>query len=226
MMAWQLQALSQFDVGRVTVVAGFGADKVSACLGAITPPTLDVQTIYNPDYNKADNLVSCWAARAEMSNDFVLLNGDTLFEPAVLGRLLASKPAPVTVTIDRKTAYDADDMKVQSDGARLRRIGKELPVNEVDAEAIGILYARGDGPRQFREDLERAVAAQDPDVRWYLSVVDRLAAGGAVDVVSIEGLEWVEIDAAEDLREAEAVVAGWGERIPPVVPPLKKGGPA
>jgi choline kinase len=213
MMAWQLQILSQFELGRVSVVLGFSADKVNACLEAIKPPTLDVRTIYNPDYDKADNLVSCWAAREEMSTDFILLNGDTLFEPAVFGHLLASRPAPVTVTVDRKAVYDADDMKVQTDGRKLVRIGKELPVTQVDAEAIGVLYVRGDGARLFREGLERAVSTPDPNVRWYLSVVDRLAAGGFVEVVSIEGLEWVEIDAVEDLKQAEEIVAGWEEKF-------------
>jgi choline kinase len=209
MVGWQLEALSQFKLGRVTVVVGFGAEKVEQCIGSITPPSLQVSTIFNPDYDKADNLISCWAARAEMETDFLLLNGDTLFRPTVLARLLSSKPAPVTVTIDRKPTYDADDMKVQCDGAVLRRIGKDVPLTAADAEAIGILYCRGNGARLFREGLGAAVAARDPDVRWYLSVVDRLAKQGAVEVASVEGLEWIEIDDQDDLRQAARLVASW-----------------
>jgi choline kinase len=209
MMMWQLEALSKFELGRVSIVTGFGADKVDAHLAALEPATLNVQTIFNPDYDKADNLVSCWAARAEMSTDFIILNGDTLFEPRVFERLLTSREAPITVTIDRKAAYDADDMKVRSDGARLLRISKDLPVSEADAEAIGILYCRGRGARLFCEDLEKAVAARAPGVRWYLSVVDRLAAGGVVEIVSVEGLQWTEIDDKADLDRAGGIVAGW-----------------
>lgn len=209
MMGWQLEALSQFDLGRVTVVVGFGADKVERCIASIKPASLEVATVFNADYDKADNLISCWAARAEMERDFLLLNGDTLFRPAVLARLLASKAAPVTVTIDRKAAYDADDMKVQCDGTKLRRIGKDVPLAAVDAEAIGILYCRGDGPRLFREGLEDAVVQRDPAARWYLSVVDRLARQAAVEVVSVEGLEWIEIDDKDDLVEAARLVTSW-----------------
>lgn len=215
MMAWQLEALSKFDLGRVSIVTGFGADKVLSYLDAIKPPTLDVQTIYNADYNKADNLVSCWSARQEMSTDFIILNGDTLFEPRIFERLLNSREAPVTVTIDRKAAYDADDMKVQSDGAKLLRISKDLPVTRADAEAIGILYCRGDGARLFREGLEKAVAASEPGVRWYLSVVDRLAASGLVEIVTVEGLRWAEIDDEDDLEKADGVVARWIDESPP-----------
>jgi len=209
MMSWQLEALSQFELGRVSVVVGFGAEKVEQCIASITPPSLRVSTVFNPDYDKADNVVSCWAARGEMETDFLLLNGDTLFRPSVLARLLDSKPAPVTVTIDRKATYDADDMKVQCDGTTLRRIGKDVPLTAADAEAIGILYCRGDGPRRFREGLEEIVRKHDPDVRWYLSVVDRLAQQGVVEVASVEGLEWIEIDDDKDLRQAAQVVANW-----------------
>lgn len=209
MMAWQFEALSHFDLCRVTVVVGFGADKVERSIAAMTPPSLDVSTVFNPDFDKADNLVSCWAARDAMRQDFLLLNGDTLFQPAVLARLLASRAAPVTVTIDRKAVYDADDMKVQCDGNLLQRIGKHLPLDAADAEAIGILYCRGDGARYFREGLEAAVSNPEPGVRWYLSVVDRLAARGLVEVASIQGLEWIEIDDQEDLRQAAQVVSRW-----------------
>src|SRR5262245_13071074 len=112
MLGWQLEALSQFQLGRVTVVVGFGADKVESCIALSKPASLDVVTLFNADFDKADNLISCWSARGEMTKDFLVLNGDTLFRSAVLARLLESKPAPVTVTIDRKPAYDADDMKV------------------------------------------------------------------------------------------------------------------
>jgi choline kinase len=209
MIGWQLEALSQFQLGRVTVVVGFGADKVERCIAALEPASLEVVTLFNPDFDKADNLVSCWAARGEMNSDFLLLNGDTLFRPAVLARLLESKAAPVTVTIDRKAQYDADDMKVQCDGTVLRRIGKELPLTAADAEAIGILYCRGDGARLFREGLEAAVMKREPGVRWYLSVVDRLAKHGVVEVASVEGLEWIEIDDHDDLKQAAEVVARW-----------------
>jgi choline kinase len=100
-------------------------------------------------------------------------------------------------------------MKVQCDGTMLRRIGKDVPLAAADAEAIGVLYCRGDGPQRFRQTLEQAVMKRDPAVRWYLSVVDRLAAQGIVEIASVEGLEWIEIDDQDDLRQAAQIVARW-----------------
>ena len=145
------------------------------------------------------------------SSDAVLLNGDTVFEPAVLRRALRSPDAPITVTIDRKPAYDADDMKVSVEGTRLRAIGKTLRPEETDGESIGLLLFRGRGGAVFADGVEAVLRRPDGLRRWYLSVIDALAPAGSVRVASIEGLSWGEIDYPGDLARAEDVVRGWGE---------------
>ena len=47
---------------------------------AMVKDTDRVKTVYNEAYAVSDNLVSCWTVHDEMSSDFILLNGDTLFE--------------------------------------------------------------------------------------------------------------------------------------------------
>jgi len=211
MLEWQLAALRRCAVEYAVVVTGFAAENVDALLAA-RPPRLRVETLYNPFFAVADNIASCWIARPEMTEDFVLLNGDTLFEAAVLQRLLASPPAPVTLAVDCKSAYDADDMKVSLDGSRLRRVGKQLPLEDIDGESIGMMVFRGDGPALFRSALERALRRPEALKRWYLSVIDELAQEGHVSVASIQGMQWAEIDSAEDLERARALTARWRHR--------------
>ncbi|NIQ95884.1 MAG: nucleotidyltransferase, partial [Desulfuromonadales bacterium] len=69
-------------------------------------------TIFNPFYTVADNIGSCWAAKDLIGEDTLLLNGDTLFEPAIAERVIETAEAPISVTVDRKDSYDADDMKI------------------------------------------------------------------------------------------------------------------
>ena len=63
------------------MVVGFGAEAVEAGLAERYGPRR-IRTLYNPFFALTDNLVSCWVARAEMQQEFLLLNGDTLFEAA------------------------------------------------------------------------------------------------------------------------------------------------
>lgn len=211
MLEWQLRGLAKAGVPEAVVVTGFHPELVEAELQRIAPPQMRVRTLYNPFYKLADNLASCWMARAELSGPCMVLNGDTLFEPAIAERLVSAPDAPITVTIDRKSSYDADDMKVETDGERLRAIGKTLPMSSVTGESIGFLRFNAEGAALFVDELERTMRTAEGPSKWYLSAIDRLARSGAdVRVLSIEGLQWGELDFPADLTQVRALAASWG----------------
>jgi choline kinase len=196
----QLGALARCGIEHTTVLVGFGAEYVARAVAESRFGDMEVTTLYNPFYAISDNLATCWIARVAMTDDFILLNGDTIFEDGLLRRVLEGPPAPSAVTIDRKPKYDADDMKVTLDtDGRLLAIGKKLPLHTVDGESIGMLRFQGTGVQTFRDALDLAIRQPESLSNWYLSVVNDLAQKIAVQTVSIEGLWWAEIDSPEDL---------------------------
>ena len=198
----QLRALAENGVHEIAVMVGFAADQVEEHLAENMIEGLQVYTSYNPFYAESDNLMTCWLARSEMNRDFVLLNGDSLFEPAVLARLLASPEADLTLAVNKKQSYDSDDMKVILDGQnRLRSVGKTLPVDEVDAESIGVMAWRGRGTGAFRRALESAVRERKAQRAWYLSVVNDMARNMPIETADVSDLWWGEVDSPEDLTE-------------------------
>ena len=206
LLEWQLDALAACGIEHATVVVGFAAEQVERLLAARTGPPR-TRAVYNPFFRVSDNLVSCWMAREAMAADFVLLNGDTVFDPAVVERLLAAPPRPVRLAVDHKEAYDADDMKVSLDAdGRLRRVGKRLAPEIVGAESIGVMLFRGQGPALFREAIETALRRRDALDVWYLSVIDEMADQGHVWTATITGLGWAEIDSPADIPRAESVL--------------------
>jgi choline kinase len=212
LLQWQVDTLAACGVADIAVVVGFRAALVEEHLEQLSRGGLVLRTILNPFFNVADNLGSCWLARREMSEDFLIVNGDTIFEPAVLQRLLASPAAPITVTIDRKDSYDADDMKVQVQGTRLIDIGKTLPLDTVNGESIGMLLFRGEGPRLFREAVERAMRQPEGLKWWYLKVIAQIAKSQQVETALIQGMAWGEVDYPADLLRAERLAEAWEQR--------------
>lgn len=210
MIEWQIDELLKCGVTDVSVVLGYGADTVEKLLDERYGKGF-IRTLYNPFFSVADNLGSCWIARAEMTDDFVLINGDTMFRAPLLEKLLGAEPRPITVTVDRKEQYDSDDMKVIADGERLVRIGKALPLDQVNAESIGMLLFRREGADLFRSTVEQLLRDPISLKRWYLSVIDELAQQTPVWTCCIEGLAWGEVDCPEDLVRAEEVVRGIAE---------------
>jgi choline kinase len=207
----QLDTLAACGVHDVTVMTGFGAGQVDDHLRQRREwdeaSGLRVDSLFNPLFDEADNLVTCWVARSRMCEPFLLLNGDTVCETAVLEHLLASAPAPLTLAVNQKASYDADDMKVTRSGSRLCAVGKTLPLAEVDAESIGLMVFRGQGPKLFREILTEALRKPDAVKAWYLSAVDALAKTIPVETVSITGLRWWEVDTHEDLDVVRRALA-------------------
>src|SRR3546814_4066708 len=90
-----------------------------------------------------------------MERDFIILNGDPIVSDEIVARLIAGARWPITVTVDVKPAYDEDDMKVHREGKRLMSIGKRLGADVSNAESIGMLAFRGEGPSIFRNQVEK-----------------------------------------------------------------------
>ena len=206
-LEWQLDVLAGGGIAEVIVVTGFGDDLVER----VVAQRAGVRTLFNPFYHVADNLGSVWLARHELDRDTLLLNGDTLVSQPLLARVLGSSPGAISVTVDVKETYDADDMKVLHEGDRLLRIGKT--VERYNAESIGLLAFRGEGPAMFLSEVERMMRTPDGTRAWYLRAVDRLAqAGTDVGTVSVAGEEWQEVDYPEDLARASELTARWASR--------------
>ncbi len=203
-LEWQLLVLSSQGIKEVVVMVGYKAEMVKEFLKKFSD--LSLRTLFNQDYEITDNLWTCWLATPEMEQDFLLLNGDTLFEPKVLKKLLSEAKAPATITINRKERYDEDDMKIIAEEGLLRHVGKRLDLSLVNGESIGLLAFLKEGPYLFRQVLSEIVAKNGAKKRWFLSAVDKMAQKYPVWICDITGLSWCEIDFPNDLEEGRKVV--------------------
>jgi len=208
MLEWQLSQISKCDIDEVVVVTGFASEVVDAIVDRVSG--INVRTLHNPMYAHTDNLGTCWEARFEMHEPFVLMNGDTLFEAAVLQRLLCMDRAyPITLVTDTKPHFDLDDMKIITDGDRLLKVSKQLDISLVSGESIGLMAFDEDGAAAFSRQLEEMMDKSDALKLWYLSAIDQLASEGIVGVCPVNGMSWCEVDDAADFTAAADVVTSW-----------------
>lgn len=210
-LEWQISQLAVSGIDEVVVVSGFGQEAVEEVVSQVQG--IRVRTLYNPFYQLSDNLGTCWVARHEMNGPFVLINGDTLFEAAVLQHLLKDAGRfPITMATDQKVSYDDDDMKIWSERDRLCRVGKKLDRSHVNGESIGMMVFHQTGAEIFVKKIEDLMRKGDGLKRWYLSAIDELAQSSVVGISSIHGLSWCEVDDPVDFAHAETVVKVWPVR--------------
>jgi choline kinase len=211
----QLDALEANGVREAVVVTGFHDELVNDAIARRSGGP-NVRTIYNPFYKVADNLGSLFIAKAELEGDCLVWNGDTLVSERLMSRVLGNDRAGICVTIDRKDSYDADDMKVVVDAAgQLHAIGKRLPLDQVNAESIGLLAFRSGGAELFREWIEKAIRTSEGTTIWYLRVIHQIAQAHPVWTLDIKGEEWGEVDFPEDVERARELTARWDEQRKP-----------
>jgi choline kinase len=204
----QIDTLEANGVNEAVVVTGFHDDRIEETLKLRTGGP-EVRTIYNPFYKVADNTGSLYIAREELAGDCLVWNGDTLVSNALMSRVLDNRQPGICVTIDRKSAYDDDDMKVVEEGGQLKAIGKRLALDRVNAESIGLLAFRSGGAERFREAIEKALRTPEGTTIWYLRVIHHLAQESDVWTLDIHGEEWGEVDFPPDVEAARALTARW-----------------
>ena len=199
----QIACLNDCGISDIVVVTGFAAGAVEAALRNLPSTIITPRSIFNPFFNVADNLASCWMARGAMNEDFLLLNGDTLFEPAVCEKLLGAPAAAITLAIDHKSSYDSDDMKVRLSGTKLLEVGKSLEPENINGESIGMMRFMGEGPTRFVATLDQIMRTPNSLSWWYLKAIAILAERDLVETQSINGLRWGEVDFIHDLENVK-----------------------
>lgn len=214
-LSWQLQALENAGVTDTLVVTGFEADKVEQEIRlfhtSVSNGSMKITTLMNPFYKVADNISSIWLARTYMSDDFIVLNGDTVFQTDVAKRLIHDAKHPVTLTVSFKDKYDDDDMKVALEDKtnRLLRVGKTLSPKIVNGESIGMMLFKNEGIQLFKDTLDQKISEEGGVHKWYLSVLDHMAAMIHIGTIEASQDEWREVDFPVDYKNACDTVAKW-----------------
>lgn len=200
----QLHNCLEVGITEAVVVTGFEWQQVEAKISLWRRNglgQLQITTLYNPFWREANNLISLWSARHYMDESFVLINGDDVFDPRILTRLRSENHYNIHVCMDRKSNYDADDMKIVLNGDRVARINKTIAPENAHGESIGIMKFTEKGAARLVAELEAMVRSQSAATDWYTKAIERIALDGyEIGAVSIEGLPWAEIDFPEDLE--------------------------
>ena len=191
----------------ITVVGGFGFDRVAAVVERLALPVTLVENTAFRD----GNLVSLTAARrfAEDADELLLMNVDHIYRPAIAA--LAAAPADdVTAFVDTDRALGADDMKVERDaGGRVRHIAKTL--ERWDAGYVGMTKVPRVAAGRYWATVDAALAAEGRAIHVE-RVLARLADAGTPPACrDISGHGWLEVDLPEERDRAEAAVrrGGW-----------------
>lgn len=202
----QMRALKSVGIREACLVLGYRREQILEHLAA-HHPDVRITPVINHDFFDTNTAHSMWLARAFMAcGDVVCLNGDVLFPPRLLRRVVEADHEG-SLAVESKRCGD-EEVKVTCDDAqRIVRIGKRLPSAEARGEFIGVARLRGRFLEKFVRALDLLVATGHTDA-YFEAAMDHMlddAAGHAVDVTELPSIE---IDFLEDYERACAEVIG------------------
>lgn len=124
----------------------------------------------------------------------------------MLNKYLLFTPGPVNVTETLRTAICEEDKVITDDQMQVLKVGKSVDLKPAPGESIGIEeISAKTGPLLFAE-LDEMMENREHFQEYYEAAYERLVMQRTVfRALDITGLNWTEIDTAEDYAAANAM---------------------
>lgn len=196
----QLEAAHAAGIAEAVVVGGYRIDQVADHL-AQRGDAIATTLVFNPFWAISSSIGSVWAAREHLDDGFMLINGDTVFDPAVIVAAVRDAPPGITLVVDASAEAEHDDMRVVLDAGRVVAVGKGLNPAIATHRSLGIVLSRGGGA--YAAALRDIIAAPGGTDAYHHAVVAHLAPGGVNALVVAPDARWQEVDAPADIARWE-----------------------
>lgn len=186
------------------IVTGNQKEKVTSFLNVLSKRlNVSIKAVENNDWANSENGTSIYKAKNYLTEPFLLLMSDHLFDPSIIKQLLASDlgEGEITLAVDENITnpiIDLEDVtRVLYDNGKIQNIGKEL--SSYNAFDTGIFYC---SPAIF-DALEKSSEKGDTSLSGAVRI---LAKNGKANVLGINGNFWIDIDDEKSLKKADDVL--------------------
>jgi choline kinase len=192
-----IDALKEVGVTRRVVIGGYRIDRLAE---HVASRGSDAEIRFNPFWAVASSISSVWAARDLLEGNFAILNGDTVFDPALLDEGFSRLRPGINLLVEAIDAPDDDDMLVALRGDSVAAVSKALDPSVAGYRSLGVIAASGD-PGVYRRALDRMIAGPDGIHAFHHGIIHDLAQEeDGVHAVIIARGHWAEIDRPEDIE--------------------------
>lgn len=191
-----------------TVVVGFRGDAVSKRLSELAPRHAHA-VVTNPDY-ELGSIVSLARALDVVEGDILLMDGDVLFHPDLLRRIVRA-PHANSLLVDVGTEFTGEEYMAGIDAARVTELRRApVPGHEACGEWVGFARLNAASVAALRAAIATRIAAGET-AGGYEDALASILGVSDLRCVATEGLPWIEIDFPEDALRAEALLLDRGQ---------------
>ena len=164
-----------------------------------------INIILNDKYKKYNNVYSFYLIRTliEKDEDFILINGDTLFHPTILYKI--AKSTHTSFAIDNLKILGSEEMKVIIKQGRIIKFGKDIPPETANGEYIGIAKFRYVDAEKIFDIIKTNINDEKFMNIWYENAINYVLQDIHAIPIFTNGLPWIEIDTVADYLKAKSI---------------------
>ncbi|WP_284452942.1 phosphocholine cytidylyltransferase family protein [Parachlamydia acanthamoebae] len=191
----QLERLAPYlSIHDTLIVVGYQKEKV---LDAFP----DALFVYNAHFAEENTAKSLWRAFQKIDDDVLWMNGDVVFHPSVLEKVLAYRATCMAVNIE---IVGKEEVKYRTkEGRLIIEISKEVEYPE--GEAVGINFVSKRDLPLLRENLKKCSDKEyfEKAIQWSID------SGMRVAPIELAANRCIEVDFPRDLQKANQLIADW-----------------
>jgi choline kinase len=197
-----LTVLEAIGITELVLVTGYREDVLHGFLER-RASRVRVRCIRNEVYASTNNAYSLWTAREAVTGGFVLLDGDLLFEPDVLRKVLETEGDAV-LAVERRSELGEEEMKVLlGPDVTVAAVNKTMDPREAIGESVGIARFSAGAAAALWDRLGQQIVAGQRNVYYELAFEALIAEGMPFHIGDVTGLLCMEIDTPDDLATAQ-----------------------
>jgi choline kinase len=204
-----IERLVQAGLEDIVVVTGHRAADVERHLDrAADRSARRAARVFNPRYAEWGNFHSLLVAQEVVGGDgFVKLDADVVMDEGLLPALLAA-PGPAALAVDCSVALGAEAMKARRDErGRVVELSKRIDPAAALGESVGIDRIDAELAPQIWRALRRLIELGETDEYYERAYELLMQQGIRFSYADVSACRWCEVDDADDLTAAEAMVA-------------------
>lgn len=198
-----LEILNYYHIDDILIVTGYHSNLIEQALRNIP---YDVQTIYNPDYQRG-SVVSLWSAKPALisGDDILLMDADVLYDHRIIGSLVKTAHRNCFL-LDRQFEAGEEPVKLcisKGKPVEFRKIIAEETQQELVGESVGFFRFSGKMAGKLARQTQHYLDTGRLDEPYEEAIRDLLlSSSDSFGYEDVTGLPWIEIDFPEDVDRA------------------------
>lgn len=201
-----LDGLAAAGVTKVVVVLGYRADEVVAAVG-VQHRGMSVSYIVSDQYAVTNNAYSLWLAREHLVEDLYLLEGDVVFDAALLPQLAAADGGAVCAVAPWRPGLHGTVVEMDDGAVRRFHLGHQRSATTAAGpllKTVNIALLRQSFLQEHFVPALDDLVKTDAATAFYEAALAELVQQrpGLVHAVDCGDLAWYEVDDLTDLEAA------------------------